>query len=386
VIEDVAEAQSLAPEWDALAVAGSLPLCAPGWMLSWWRRLAPPASELRVIAVRDGGALVALAPWFVQVGAGGRTDVRFLGAELSDRVDVLCASGREREVAPALRQALAQLRPRPDVIAFEAVPIASQWTRRLAGGLHGRMRFARYRNSAYPAPAVTLSAGAPGEWLAGRSSNFRSQMGRMRRRLEQRGGAVRQIVEPAEVEGAVGALLELNAGRWEGRGVSNLAREGVAEMLREAARTLGPDRLRLWAVELDGEPISVQLFLAAGAEIKYWNGGWSEAHADLKPSMLTILAALEDAIARGQSRLDLGVGEHPYKLRFADTEDTLTWGGLIVRNRRWPRTTAELAPKVLRYRAKLLAGRLPEPLAERAASAVRARRAAGGSESGSGSQ
>jgi CelD/BcsL family acetyltransferase involved in cellulose biosynthesis len=248
------------------------------------------------------------------------------------------------------------------------------------------MRFARYRNSAYPAPAVTLPAGAPGEWLAGRSSNFRSQMGRMRRRLEQRGGAVRQIVEPAEVEGAVGALLELNAGRWEGRGVSNLAREGVAEMLREAARRLGPDRLRLWAVELDGELISVQLFLAAGAEIKYWNGGWSEAHADLKPSMLTILAALEDAIARGQSRLDLGVGEHPYKLRFADTEDTLTWGGLIVRNRRWPRTTAELAPKVLRYRAKLLAGRLPEPLAERAASAVRARRAAGGSESGSGSQ
>jgi CelD/BcsL family acetyltransferase involved in cellulose biosynthesis len=385
VIEDVAEAQSLATEWDALAVARSLPLCAPGWMLSWWRHLAPPASELRVIAVRDGSQLVALAPWFVQVGAGGRTDVRFLGAELSDRVDVLCASGREREVAAALRQALARLRPRPDVIAFEAVPLTSLWTRRLAGGWDGRMRFARYRNSAYPAPAVTLPAGPPGAWLSGRSSNFRGQMGRMRRRLEQRGGAVRQVTDPLEVEGAVSALLELNAGRWEGRGVSNLAREGVAGLLREAARALGPDRLRLWVVELEGEPISVQLFLAAGEEIKYWNGGWSEAHADLKPSMLTILAALEDAIARGQSRLDLGVGEHPYKLRFADTEDTLTWGGLAVRNRRWPRTAAELAPKVLRYRAKLLVRRLPQPLAERAADAVKARRAAGGSEPGSGS-
>jgi CelD/BcsL family acetyltransferase involved in cellulose biosynthesis len=374
IIEDVAGAESIASEWDALAVARSLPLCAPGWMLAWWRHLAPPDSALRIIAARDGPELVALAPWFVQIGAGGRTDVRFLGAELSDRVDVLCSDGREREVVGALRRALARLEPRPDLIAFEAVPIGSRWTRWLAGGWEGRIRFGRYRNSAYQAPAVTLPAGPPGAWLSGRSRNFRGQMGRLRRRLEQRGGAVRQIVEPAEVERALSALLALHAGRWEGRGASNLAREGLAELLRQAAATLGPDRLRLWAVEIDGEPISVQLFLAAGSELKYWNGGWSEAHADLKPSMLTILAALEDAISRGQRRLDLGVGEHAYKLRFADSEDTLTWGGLVVRNRRWPRTRAELMPRVLRYRAKLLVKHLPAPIAERTASAVRARR------------
>lgn len=374
VIEDVAGAESIASEWDALAVARSLPLCAPGWMLSWWGHVAPPDSALRIIAVRDAGDLVALAPWFVQVSTGGRTDVRFLGAELSDRVDVLCTDGREREVALQLRRALASVQPRPDLIAFEAVPIDSRWTRRLAGGWEGHMRFARYRNSAYPAPAVTLPAGPPEQWLAGRSRNFRGQMGRLRRRLEQRGGTVRQIVEPTQVEHALDALLALHASRWEGRGVSNLAREGLAELLREAAAALGPDRLRLWAAEIDGEPISVQLFLAAGEEIKYWNGGWSEAHADLKPSMLTILAALEDAISRGQKRLDLGVGEHAYKLRFADSEDALTWGGLVVHNRHWPRTRAELAPKVLRYRAKLLVNRLPQPIAERVASAVRAQR------------
>ncbi len=186
VIDDPAGAQSLAAEWDALAVARSLPLCAPGWMLPWWQHLAPPASELRIIAVRDGAELVALAPWFVQIGAGGRTDVRFLGAELSDRVDVLCAGGREREVAGTLRRTLARLRPRPDLIAFEAVPVGSHWTRWLAGGWEGRTQFGRYRNSAYPAPAVTLPAGPPEAWLSGRSRNFRGQMGRLRRRLEQR--------------------------------------------------------------------------------------------------------------------------------------------------------------------------------------------------------
>jgi CelD/BcsL family acetyltransferase involved in cellulose biosynthesis len=90
--------------------------------------------------------------------------------------------------------------------------------------------------------------------------------------------------------------------------------------------------------------------------------------------MLTILAAIEDAIARGERRMDLGVGTHEYKLRFADGEDAITWGGLIARNRRWAATRAELAPVVLRYRAKRVVEALPEPVTERVAAAVKARR------------
>lgn len=358
-------AERLAPAWDELAVACGLPLGAPGWMLSWWRHMAPHEAELRVVAVRDGGELLALAPWFAQRGEQGRVDLRFLGAEISDRVDVLCIPGREREAAPALRGALRQVRPQPDLVAFEAVPIGSRWTRRLAGGVGGHVQLGRYRNSAYPAPAVTLPEGPPESWLASRSSNFRGQMGRLRRRLEKQGGRVRQISEPGEMQDAIGSLLALHAGRWEGRGESGLTRPGVAELLSDAAIALGPDRLRLWAAEIGGQTISVQLFLAAGGEVKYWNGGWSEEHADLKPSMLTILAALEDAIARGERRLDLGVGEHAYKMRFANCADTLTWGGLVVRNGRWPRTRAELMPLVARYRAKRIVRGLPFGLGER---------------------
>ncbi len=374
LIEDLSAAEALAPEWDQLAVACSLPLCAPGWMLAWWRHLAPASSAIRIVAVRDSGRLIGLAPWFVQAGQNGRVDVRFLGAELSDRVDILCSPGREQEVVRALRDALRRVTPRPDLVAFEAVPVGSHWTRRLAGGWPGRARLARYRNSAYPAPAVELPSGPPEAWMAGRSSNFRSQMGRLRRRLQKGGGEVRQIRDPAEIDNAVDVLLALHASRWEGRAESNLTRSGVAELLREAARDLGPERMRLWAAELDGELISVQLFLAAGEEVKYWNGGWAEEHADLKPSMLTILAALEDAISRGERRLDLGVGTHAYKLRFANSEDTLTWGGVIMRNRRWPRTRAELAPRVLRYRAKQLVRAMPDQLTDRVEGFVRSRR------------
>jgi CelD/BcsL family acetyltransferase involved in cellulose biosynthesis len=374
VIEDLAAAEAIAPAWDELAVGCSLPLCAPGWMLAWWRHLAPPESSLRILAVREGAELLAVAPWFVQTGDTGRVDLRFLGAEYSDRVDILCVHGRELEVARTLRAALRGLSPRPHLIAFEAVPIGSRWTRRIASGWSGRARFERYRNSSYPTPTVTLPPGTPEEWLAARSSNFRGQMGRLRRRLEREGGTVRRLTDPKEVERAVSELLELHASRWQDRAPSHLTRTGVPAMLEDAAAALGPDRLRLWAAEVDGSPISIQLFLAAGGEIKYWNGGWSEEHAALKPSMLTILAALQDAISRGERRLDLGAGTHAYKLRFADAEDALTWGGVIVRNRRWARTRAELMPSVLRYRGKLLVRRLPAPITERVEAAVRARR------------
>ena len=205
--------------------------------------------------------------------------------------------------------------------------------------------------------------------MAGRSSNFRSQMRRMRRKLESGGGTVRMLREPAEMREGLAALLALHRERWSGRGESGLARAGRPGAARDAAAALGPDRLRLWVAEIDGEPISVQLFIAAGSEIKYWNGGWAEAHAALKPSMLTILAAIEDAIGRGERRMDLGVGTHEYKLRFADGEDPITWGGVIARNHRWPATRAELAPLVLRYRAKRAVEALPDPVTERVAAA-----------------
>jgi CelD/BcsL family acetyltransferase involved in cellulose biosynthesis len=370
VVDTLDGAQALSGRWDALAVDAGLPLCTPGWMLSWWRHMAPSPSELRMLALREGDDLVALAPWFAHRGEGGRLDMRFLGAELSDRVDVLCVPGREREVAAALRAGILALSPRPDLVAFEAVPERSRWTRELAGA-----RLARYENSVIVAPTVALpqdGAGFEG-WMASRSSNFRSQMRRMRRRLAERGGQVRQIVDPGETGAALDALLSMHAGRWEGRAESRLTGPGVREWLGEAAAAMGPDRLRLWAAEIDGELISVQLFQAAGSEIKYWNGGWLEQHADVKPTMLTILAAIEDAIARGQRRLDLGAGTHDYKLRFADGEDPIAWGGLIVRNGRWLRTRAELAPRVLRYRAKRLVRSLPQPLTSRVEDAAKRR-------------
>ena len=102
---------------------------------------------------------------------------------------------------------------------------------------------------------------------------------------------------------------------------------------------------RLRMLELDGEPISAQLFAAAGGEVIYYNGGWDERHAQFKPAMLGILDAIEDAFARGERRMDLGPGAQPYKLRFADGTDPLAWWVLIPPGRRMPRAFARTLPR-----------------------------------------
>jgi CelD/BcsL family acetyltransferase involved in cellulose biosynthesis len=371
-IDNPDAAGSLATDWDELAVSQGLPLCAPGWMLAWWRHMAPVGSELRVVVVREGGRTIALAPWFADHGPRGRVDLRFLGAERSDRVDILCVPGREREVAAELSGAIRRMRPGVDLVAFEAVPAASGWTRRLA---RGSLRMARYRNSVIPAPNVSLPTGPEESWLEGRSNHFRKRVRRLHRQLEAQGGRVYRA-QPSEVPAVLEAMLELHRARWEGRAESGLMKPGLGDLLREAAVLLGPDRLRLWVVGIEGEPISVQLFLAAGVELKYWNGGWSEQYAELQPTMLTIIAAIEDAIVRGERRLDLGAGTHPYKMRFADGDDPLAWEGLIVRNRRWPQTRGEMTPRVMRYRAKKAVEALPAPLSERIRAAAKSRQSA----------
>ncbi len=125
-------------------------------------------------------------------------------------------------------------------------------------------------------------------------------------------------------------------------------------------------RFRLWILELQGKPISAQLFIGAGGEVAYVNGGWDERFAHLKPAMLGILYAIEDAFAHSHERMDLGAGALPYKQRFADGSDPVAWNILVVPGSRLPLTVLRTAP--------MLAGSALRDKAKRALSAEQAER------------
>jgi hypothetical protein len=137
----------------------------------------------------------------------------------------------------------------------------------------------------------------------------------------------------------------------------------MGDFVLDAGEMLGVgDRLRLWIVEIDDVAIGAALFIAGGGEIAYVNGGFDDAYARLKPTLLAIAATIEDGFARGENRVDLGGGGQPYKFRFADADDPIHWASLRVRDRHYPRTRALLLRGDLRWRAIVAFKHLPQNL------------------------
>jgi CelD/BcsL family acetyltransferase involved in cellulose biosynthesis len=345
--------------WDRLALDARQPLAAPGWLLACWRRLAPAGALLRTVVLEDDeGSLLGIAPFYAHPGSAGRWDYRLLGAPLTQRREPLAAPGQEQELMAAVAVLLGSASPSPSIVALEAIKADSTWPESLAKMYPSRLPLRVTRRLVQSAPIVTFEATDFEGWLKSRSANFRQQMRRARRQLAEAGGRVR-LSDAASLSKDVADFLRLHHARWEERGGSGIP-ERMDEMLLDASTSLGAgERLRLWMVELDGTAIGAGLFVAGGGEIAYVNGGFDEAHGALKPNLLAIAAAIEDGFARGERRLDLGGGAQPYKLRFADGDDAITWASLRIYDRRYPLTRAEMLKSDMRWWAIVAFKRLP---------------------------
>jgi CelD/BcsL family acetyltransferase involved in cellulose biosynthesis len=357
LIDDVARLRELSPEWERLAVSNKSPLSSPAWMLAWLDHLAPASAKARVVAVREEGELVGLAPFFVAEESRGRVDYRLMGNALP-RATPLASPNRKLEVATVIARKLAAASPRPDVVALECSGPASGWGSGMRKGWPGRIAPPMAAYLTMSAPVVSLEQESFDAWLNSKSSNFRSQMRRTRRQFAEQGGVSRTTTTQT-LEQDVDLFIRLHAGRWEGRGSSSIVAEGegFGAMLADiGAAHIDSERFRLWILEVEGTPISAQLFARAGGEVVYYNGGWDERFAKLKPAMLGILDAIEDAFTHGDKRLDLGPGGQSYKWRFADSDDPLAWTILMTPGPRLPltlvRSTRMLAVEPLRGAAK----------------------------------
>ncbi len=341
LIVDLVALEQRYPEWDALAVSNGLPRMTPGWLIAWWRHLSPESSLLRVVEVRDGGELVGLAPLYaLPPRHGHRVAYRLLdgGAPLAP----LARAGYEGHVAEMTGWILSRSQPRPDLIELQGVPPDSGWHIAMRERWPGRTRpITRvYRTQA--CPVVSLGGLTLDSWLAGRSGKFRASMRRLRRLFDEQGGSWR-MATTTSLQGDIETFKRLHAARWHGRGDSAIVAraEQVGAMLDEAGRSLLADeRFRLWVMEIDGEAIGADVYLAGGGTVAGINGGWDERWKRLSPPLLATMHTIEDSIARGERRVDLGPGAGSHKARFADDDRPVASSALILPGRRLAHTVA----------------------------------------------
>jgi CelD/BcsL family acetyltransferase involved in cellulose biosynthesis len=339
-----------------------LPVMAPAWTLGWFRNVAPRGVEPRFAIVRDRDVLIGIAPFYVMTHRKGRIDYRIPAIEMGMRLAPLALPGREWEVAAAAAKVLARAQPRPDIVAFEGLPVASPWLVGLREGWPGRTRPPTRTYNVLSSPIVSLDGPSFEDWLAHRSSNFRGQMRRAQRQFHAAGGTVRRST-PETLVDDVQTLLHLHASRWENRERASswvALGSSLQAMLEEAGKSLlgASDRFRLQMLEVEGEPISAQLFISAGQQVLYVNGGWDERFSSMKPAQLAIFLAIEEAFAAGDRCVDLGAGVLHYKLRFSNGDDPVSWNILMVPSPQLPLTWARTLPMLTKARVRIAAKRM----------------------------
>jgi CelD/BcsL family acetyltransferase involved in cellulose biosynthesis len=248
------------------------------------------------------------------------------------------------------------------------VPAGSGWADRLRAAWPGAFVHVRPMGAAPVAPVEAADADA---WLKSRSSNFRQQMRRFRRRLDEAGATWRATEDASALESDIATLEQLHRGRLER---TDAFPPGAAAMLADAGRELMPaGRFRLALIEVDGRAVNAQLFVGAGDELSYWNGGFDDEYGQLRPSYVGLVDGVAAAIDGGYARFDLGQGTQPYKSRFADDEVALETVTLIPPGPRKLAGRVAYAPVQLRHavasrlsdeRKEWLKSRLPGRRAE----------------------
>jgi CelD/BcsL family acetyltransferase involved in cellulose biosynthesis len=340
VVDDEAGLGAIESDWDALAVAAEEPYCSPGWMLSWWRNARPEGAGLRVVAVSEEDHLVGIAPlWAASPKRRGST-YGFLTDNLSPPVGPLSAPGREGEVAEAIAGALGTVAPTPTRIAFwsQSPPVGVVGS--FAESWPGHRPWV-HSGPAVPVPIVALDGQDFDAWFATRSSKFRQESRRMRRRLEDEGAEFR-LVERERIEEAVDAFVRLHGDRWQS--ASGALVGGLSPMLSAAADELHEEgRLRMFTVTVEGSVIAVNIIVAAGGKASGWNSGFDPEWSKFSPSMLLTLHAIADATERGDTRFSLGPGEGGYKRRLTDSQEEWMRLTTLARRGAYPLRRTELA-------------------------------------------
>ena len=362
VISDRGEAGSLSLSWHDLAVALGQPTALPGWQLAWWDRFAPAGGQLRLVVVRDRERLVGVVPAYVEPGRRGAPAHRLLASAVTQRVGLLAEPADAPQIMRLAVEALARSRPAAGVLALDGVEEVL-WLPSLRAAWPGRRPWVlTYRRM--PAPQIEIGDASYDDWFARQSRNLRKQARRIGHRLDDLGARFR-VASVDGLEHDIDAFLRLHHGRWADRGGSSL-HAGIGAMLRDAGvEMIERGAFRLWLLELDDEPIAAQLMLLAGDSATAWNCGFDARHAKLRPGLLVLLAAIEDCVARGVRTIDLGGGDHEYKLRLADRDAPLAWSLLVPRGRGYAEMRLRTLPLQAKTFARVTAARLPSPWRER---------------------
>jgi CelD/BcsL family acetyltransferase involved in cellulose biosynthesis len=182
--------------------------------------------------------------------------------------------------------------------------------------------FAPYHRSRHRVPVVDLSDGYESftARLRSHSRDFLPQVLRRRRKLEREVGPVTFEWSASDADGARRALREWKSAQYRRTGVwDRFSRPWIGEAIDHLSSTVEPDCTGVLGVLRASDRLAaVHLGLRSVDRLCWWFPAYDPELGRYSPGLILLLELIAASAARHVPVLDLGRGEHEYKLRVAD--------------------------------------------------------------------
>jgi CelD/BcsL family acetyltransferase involved in cellulose biosynthesis len=308
-LEQADAVEALRDEWVELAEGSGNVFATWEWNALWWRHFGE-GHELRATACRaPDGRLAAVLPLYRWVDRPLRV-LRFLGHGTGDELGPICAPSDRPAVARAFQTLLEGDTSSWDLFLGEHLPTDAGWGTRLGA------RPIRRHGS----PVLGLEGLSWEAFLADQSANFRQQIRRRERKLAREHDLTYRLAEDRNtLQDDLSILFALHSARW---GAASSAFTGEREAFHREFATTAFDRgwLRLWFLELGGQPVASWYgFRLSGVE-SFYQAGWDPAWARGSVGFVLLGHSIRAALEDGQREYRFLRGDDAYKYRYASQD------------------------------------------------------------------
>jgi len=307
---------ALRSEWSSLlrASASASPFLTWEWLHTWWTRLAG-SSQLRMVAVRAGTELIAVAPFRTATGTAYLPclDMLATGAVGSDYLDVIVRRGREAEALPAIEQFLRSQRTTLRLTHLGPSAVADLLADRLqAGG------WARTTTAGGTCPYIPLAGHTWDSYLATLGSSHRANVRRRMRALEQKFDVrFERVTDDTQRRDALAKIVEYHDRRFDERGTAFATDDLKAFHDELTRRALDRGWLRMFVLRLDGAIAAVMYGFLYDGTFSFYQHGFDEQFQQHSIGLVLMALSIRAAIDEGAGEFDMLWGVEPYKFLWA---------------------------------------------------------------------
>ena len=309
-IEELAELETIAPQWDALAAVDPTPFSLSAWYLAWWDGYGADR-DLRVCTLWEDGELVALLPLCER---GGR-----LEAMANEESCVVRPLARDTETLRLLAEATAT--ERYDLMEIRRLPEGDEAIEALAAAARASGRLSIVEPD-ITSPIVDTT-GTLDEYRQATTGKWHRNLRRLYRKLLRDHHARLSLIEaPVNLESELTAGFEVESSGWKrAAGSAILSRPENEAYYRSLARRFH-DRgeLRLSSISVGGRMIAWDLAILRRNRLYSPKSGYLEEFRQFGPGLILELATIEHCFKLGIEAHELLGADDEYKLRFSTSE------------------------------------------------------------------